>query len=153
MPHVYWVPAGMMPEPGVTLKVACVQIGVVKLKGCGAGLSETVNVNVEPQVPIVVIEYTAVTTFAVVLVSVPVIEFRGVVSAAPPVKPVPVGALQVYWVLAGTVPFTPSVGVTVNIANPQATAVIGLIIATGLTVTVNTKGVAGPQRSGLGVIV
>jgi hypothetical protein len=143
----------MMPEPGVTLKVACVQIGVVKLNGCGAGFRETVSVKLDPQVPTAVTAYTAVTTFAVVFLKVPVMEFRGVVSAAPPVKPVPVGALQVYCVLAGTTPFTPSVGVTVNMANPQATAVIGVIVATVLTVTVNTKGLAGPQTCGLGVIV
>jgi hypothetical protein len=45
-------------------------------------------------------------------------------------------------VLAGTVPLVPSVGVTVNKANPQATAVMGVMLACGFTVTVNTKGLA-----------
>jgi hypothetical protein len=56
-------------------------------------------------------------------------------------------------VLAGTVPLTPSVGVTVNNANPQATAVIGEILACGFTVTVSTNGKAPLQTEVLGKIV
>ena len=68
-----------MPEPGVTLKVACVQIGVVKLNGCGAGFNVTVKVKVEAQAPAAVLtEYTAEVTDAVVFVSVPLILFCGV---------------------------------------------------------------------------
>ena len=46
-----------------------------------------------------------------------------------------------------------SCGVTVNSANPQAVAVIALIFATGLIVTVNTKGVPVLHNNVLGVIV
>ena len=152
--QVYSVPVGIIPEEGVTLKVLAVQVVVVKLLICAAGFSVTVKVKVEAQAPAAVLTvYTATVAEAVVLISVPVILLCGLGWVAPPENPEPVGPNQVYCVLAGTVPFTPSVGVTVNSANPQATAVIGVIFACGFTVTVNTNGVAGPQSCGLGVIV
>ena len=65
---------------------------------------------------------------------------------APPIKPIPVGAVHVYRVPAGTMPFAPSTGVTVNITPLQVTVVISVITAVGLMVmvTVNTVPIQVP---------
>ena len=62
------------------------------------------------------------------------------VALIPPVKPpVTEGAGQVYIVPAGTIPLVISVGVVVNEVPLQMAAVIALIVAIGLTVTVTVK--------------
>ena len=72
---------------------------------------------------------------------------------APPVNPVPVGADQLYNVPAGTTPFVTSVGVTVNCTPVQVVVLIGVMIPTGLTVTVTVNGAPGPQATVLGVMI
>ncbi len=54
----------------------------------------------------------------------------------PVIPPVTVGALQLYVVPAGTIPFVPFVGVALNCTPPHVVAVIALITAFGFTVTV-----------------
>ena len=66
--------------------------------------------------------------------------FTAFVPAVPPVNPpVTVGADQLYKVPAGTTPFVPLVGVTVNNTPLQLTPVIAVTLATGLIVTVTAK--------------
>jgi hypothetical protein len=73
---VYSVPVGIIPDEGVTLNIAAVQVVVVKLLICAAGFSVTVKVKVEAQAPAAVLTvYTATVAEAVVLKSVPVILF------------------------------------------------------------------------------
>jgi len=82
----------------------------------------------------------------VVLVSVPLTLVDADTCVAPPVKPKPVGADQVYVVPAGMIlPFTPSVGVTVKVTPLHVVVVIALIVAPGLMVT--TKLNAGPVHT------
>ena len=87
------------------------------------------------------------------MASVPLILLCGVICVAPPVKPVPVGAVHVYNVPAGTTPFVTSVGVTVNCTPVQVVVLIGVMIPTGLTVTVTVNGAPGPQATVLGVMI
>ena len=62
------------------------------------------------------------------------------VALNPPVNPpLTLGALQVYKVPAGTIPFVALVGLTVNSTPLQLTVVIGLTTAVGLIVTVNVN--------------
>ena len=71
------------------------------------------------------------------LVSVPNKPFC-VVPVAPPVSPpVMIGADQLYVVPAGTIPLLPLVGVTLKKSPLHTVAVIAVITAFGLTVTVN----------------
>jgi hypothetical protein len=88
----------------------------------------------------------------VVLDSVPKILVDAIAFDKPPLKPVPVGALHVYVVPAGTTPFVASVGVTVNITPLQVTVVIGVTVAFGFTVTV-TVNAAPVQAPVVGVTV
>ena len=67
--------------------------------------------------------------------------------------PVTVGALQLYKVPAGTIPFVPFVGVTVNNTPLQVTPVIAVTLAVGLTVTVTVNVVPTPQLTVVGVTV
>ena len=63
-----------------------------------------------------------------------------VVPLAPPVNPpLTLGALQLYKVPAGTIPFVALVGLTVNSTPLQLTVVIGLTTAVGLIVTVKVN--------------
>ena len=64
----------------------------------------------------------------------------------PVIKPVTDGALHAYVVPAGTMPFVIFVGVTTKLTPLQVTAVIAVITAVGLivTVTVNTAPVQLP---------
>ena len=82
----------------------------------------------------------------VVFTKVPNILLTVPACVKPPVKPIPVGALQVYTVPAGTMPFTPSVGVILNPTPLQVVTVIGLIEALGFKyiVTENTVPVQLP---------
>ena len=89
----------------------------------------------------------------VVLASVPLIFTCAVVCVAPPVKPAPVGAAQVNSVLAGTTPLVPLVGVTVNVTPVHVVVLIGVMMPTGLTVTVTVNVAPGPHATVLGVII
>lgn len=61
-------------------------------------------------------------------------ELWAVPCAEPPVKPVPVGAVHVYLVPAGT-----PEGVTLNVPPLHIVAVLSVTVATGLIVTVAVK--------------
>ena len=87
----------------------------------------------------------------VVLIKLPLI-LAALVADNPPVKPVPVGTDQLYVVPDGTVPFIPFTGATVKPAPLQVVAVIGVITATGFTVTVTVNG-APVQLPEVGVTV
>ena len=72
----------------------------------------------------------------------------------PPVRlPLIDGADHVYNVPAGTTPLVTSVGVTVNCTPVQVVVLIGVMIPTGLTVTVTVNGAPGPQATVLGVMI
>jgi hypothetical protein len=94
----------------------------------------------------------AVCAVFIALVSVPLILAGDPLLAAPPVKPVPVGAVQVYVVPAGTKPLVPFTGVTVNPAALHTAEVIGVIAGFGFTVTVMLK-VPPEQLPDFGVTV
>ena len=87
------------------------------------------------------------------MVRVPLILFCATACDSPPVKPVPVGAVQVYCVPAGTTPLVTSVGVTVNVTPVHVVVLIGVMIPTGLTVTVTVNAAPAPHATVLGVIV
>ena len=75
------------------------------------------------------------------------------VPVTPPViPPVTAGADQLYNVPEGTIPFIPSVGVTVNVTPLQVTPVIAAIDTLGFTVTV-TVNVAPVQLPDNGVTI
>ena len=74
-------------------------------------------------------------------------------AVAPPEKPEPVGKAHVYLVPPGTIPLVPSVGVNVKVNPAQIVVVIGLIAATGFTVTVSVNVAPLPHVLVLGVIV
>jgi hypothetical protein len=79
------------------------------------------------------------------LFSVPLI-FDAVVPDCPPVSPpVTEGAAQLNVVPAGTMPFTPLVGVTVNAIPLQVVAVIAVIVVTALIVIVSVNVAPAPQ--------
>ena len=68
------------------------------------------------------------------------------VPDTPPLTPLVVtGADQLYNVPAGTIPFAPLTGDDVNITPLQVTALIGVMLAPGLRVTVNVKERLAPQ--------
>ena len=69
----------------------------------------------------------------------------------PVIPPVTVGADQLYNVPAGTIPFVPFVGVTVNNIPLQDDAVIAVIADTGVTLTVTVKLAPAPQLTVVGV--
>jgi hypothetical protein len=76
----------------------------------------------------------------VVLVSVPEIFAGDPLLAAPPVNPgVMVGIGQLYVVPAGTVPFGPLTGVTLNPVPLHTDVGMSVIAAFGFTVTVNVN--------------
>ena len=89
----------------------------------------------------------------VVFVNVPLIVFTALPCAAPPVKPVPVGAVQVYKVPVGTTPFTPSVGVALNNTPLHVVVLIGVMIPIGLIVTTTVNGAFTPHNTVVGVTV
>ncbi len=84
------------------------------------------------------------------LVKLPLINDAFVALNPPVIPPVTVGASQLYNVPAGTIPFVPSVGLTVNATPLQLTVVIAVTTAVGLTVTV-TVNVAPVQLPDKGV--
>ena len=89
----------------------------------------------------------------VVFVNVPLIVPTALPCAAPPVKPTPVGAVQVYKVPVGTTPFTPSVGVALNNTPLHVVVLIGVMIPIGLIVTTTVNGAFTPHNTVVGVTV
>ena len=77
--------------------------------------------------------------------------FTKLVCDAPLLIPNPVGAVHVYKVPAGTIPFVISVGVLLKATPSQLVAVMAVIYAAGLTVTVTVNGSAAPQFTIIGV--
>ena len=65
----------------------------------------------------------------------------------------PVGAVHVYKVPVGTMPFVASTGVTLNITPLHVVAVNGFTVADGFTVTVTVNVAFAPQLSVVGVTV
>jgi hypothetical protein len=89
----------------------------------------------------------------VVFVNVPLIVFTALACVNPPVKPVPVGAVQVYKVPAGTTPLVPSVGVTLKSTPLHVVVLIGVMMPTGLIVTVTVNVAFAPQLTVVGVTI
>ncbi len=85
-------------------------------------------------------------------VKLPLINAAFVALSPPDIPPVTVGANQLYKVPTGTIPFVPSVGLTVNATPLQLIVVIAVTTAVGLTVTV-TVNVAPVQLPDNGVTV
>ena len=85
------------------------------------------------------------------MVSVPLIIVTDATCVAPPVKPVPVGAVHVYLVPAGITPFAPSTGVILNSAPLHPIVVIAFTIASGLMLTVTVNAAPFPQVAVNGV--
>ena len=76
------------------------------------------------------------------------------VPVPPPViPPVTVGVDQLYNVPTGTMPFTPLVGVTVNMTPLQVIAVIAVMLTEGFTETVTVNVMPTPQLTVVGVTV
>ena len=152
------VPAGIIPFVtfvGVILKNTPLQVVVLIAVICASGFKFTVT---EKDAPVHdpdtgVTIYVAVTTPIVVFVKVPVMELTPTPCEAPPVNPLPVGALHVYVVPAGTIPFVPFTGLTVNNTPPHPVVLIGVITAVGLIVTVNVNVAFVPHKVEVGVIV
>lgn len=110
----------------------------------GFGLIVTFSVNAVPeQAPLTgVTVYVAVCIELVVLVSVPPIEAP--LPGAPPAKPDPVGAAQLYVVPAGTMPSVTLAGMSVKLSPLHIMAFMVFITGAGFTVTVTVK--AGPVQ-------
>ncbi len=136
------VPAGITPFTpfvGVVLKATPVQVVSVIAFTAAFGLMVTVTVNVVPAPQLTVLGvtvYVAVCALLVGLFIVPVILAALVPLAPPVIPPVTPGADQLYVVPAGTMPFVPLTGDTVNNTPVQLTVVIAVIATTGLIVTV-----------------
>ena len=80
--------------------------------------------------------------------------FTAFVPGNPPViAPVTVGADHEYNVPAGTIPFVPLVGVTVNNTPLQLTPVIAVTAAEGFTDTVTVNAAPVPQFADVGVTI
>ena len=86
------------------------------------------------------------------MTKVPVIVVALLPDAPPVILPVTPGALHVYVVPAGTIPFVPFTGVTLKNTPLHDTPVIALIVAFAFTVTV-TVNVAPVQLPDTGVTV
>jgi hypothetical protein len=140
---------------GLTVNVTPLQLTVVIALITAVGLIVTVTVNVAPvQLPDVgVAIYVAVLAIFVVFVNVPVMLLTALDCDNPPVKPTPVGVVQVYKVPAGTIPLLPLVGLTVKPTPEHVVFVIADITAVGLIVTVIVNGVAAPQITVLGITI
>ena len=137
------------------LKNTPLQVVVLIAAICASGFKFTVT---EKDAPVHdpdtgVTIYVAVTTLIVVFVKVPVMELTPTPCEAPPVNPLPVGALHVYVVPAGTIPFVPFTGLTVNNTPPQLVVLIGVIDDVGLTVTVTVNVAFAPHKFDVGVTV
>jgi len=140
---------------GVTLNITPLHVVVVNGFTVADGFTITVTVNeaFAPQLSVVgVTVYVAVCDTLVGLVKVPVILFDPPPVLPPVIKPVTTGALHAYVVPAGTIPFVPLVGVTVNNTPLQLTPVIAVTLATGFNVTVKVNVEPTPQGE-LGVTI
>ena len=156
--QLYVVPTGMIPFVpfvGLTVKLTPLHVVFVIAVTCASGFRFTVTENEAPvhDPDTGVTMYVAVTTPIVVFVKVPVIELTPTPCEAPPVNPTPVGALHVYVVPAGTMPFVPFTGLTVNNTPPHPVVLIGVITAVGLIVTVNVNAAFAPHKVDVGVTV
>jgi len=142
--QLYKVPAGtipFVPLVGVTVNNTPLQLTPVIAVTLGVGLIVTVTAKLAPiHVPDTgVTVYVALCCVFVGLTKVPLM-FTAFVPVVPPVNPpVTTGALQLYKVPAGTTPFVPLVGVTVNNTPLQLTPVIAVTLGVGLIVTVTAK--------------
>ena len=118
------------------------------------GFTFTVNENAAPeQLPdFGVTRYVAVLVIFVVLPNIPNIPPTADTCAAPPVIPVPVGALHVNVVPDGITPFVTSVGVILKNTPLHVVVLIGVTLAYGLILTV-TVNVAPVQLPDTGVTV
>ena len=139
---------------GVTVNPTPLQLTVViaVITSVGLIVTNTVNVVPDPHGVLGVTIYVAVLAIFVVFVNIPVMLSTGIVCDNPPVIPVPVGANHVYTVPAGTTPFTPSVGVTVNATPLHVVVVIDVIDAPGNTFT-TTLNDAPVQLPDVGVTI
>ena len=142
--QLYKVPAGtipFVPFVGVTVNNTPLQVTPVIAVTLAVGLTVTVTVNVVPvQVPdIGVTVYVAVCWVFVGFTKVPLILIAFVPIAPPVIAPVTVGALQLYKVPAGIIPFVPLVGVRVNNTPLHVTPVIAVTLAVGLILMVTVK--------------
>lgn len=130
----------LAPSAGVKMNAMPLQTvndtGVI----AGRGLTVTAIIKAEPEHPPLegVTVYVAVLAELVVLTRFPVM-FNAPVPAAPPVKPAPAGAAQVYVVPAGIMPLVPSTGVIVKLSPVQTEAAIALIAGAGFIVMVTVK--------------
>ena len=156
--QVYVVPDGtipFVPLTGLTVNNTPPQMVVLIGVITAVGLTVTVQVNVAftpHKVDVGVTIYVAVCVVFVGLLNVPVNIVAPLPVVPPVIPPVTLGALQLYVVPAGTIPLLPLVGVALNKTPLQPTAVIALITALGLTVTV-TVNVAPVQLPDNGVTV
>jgi hypothetical protein len=145
-----------VPSVGVTTNGNPLQVTVVIAVTSGVGFSVTITVNAAPvQLPDNgVTLYVTVCVVFVRLLNNPYTVSRLSVADAPPVTvPVNVGALQLYKLLSGTMPFVTLVGVTTNGTPLHVTVVIVVISAVGGTVTVTVNGAPSPQSALLGVTI
>ena len=148
------VPTGTIPFvllTGVTVNPTPLHTEAVIVVIAGAGFTVTVTIKVPPvQLPDVgVTVQVAVCAVLVGLTRVPLI-FAAAEPAAPPVMPpVNVGAAHEQVVPAGTVPFVPLTGVTVNPDPLHTVAVIAVITGSGLTVTIALPDCACEQEEPL----
>ena len=158
VPQLYNVPDGTIPLlifVGLTVNATPLQLTELIAVITAVGLIVTVNVNVDPiQVPVIgVTVYVAVLAIFVVFVKPPLILATATPCEAPPVNPVPVGAVHVYKVPTGTTPSNTSVGLILNTNPLHTVVVIALMIPTGLIVTVTVKEAFAPQLSVVGVTI
>ena len=156
--QLYKVPTGItpfIPFVGVTPKLTPLHdvavIALINADGFRFTVTEKDAPVHDPDTGVTI--YVAVTTPIVVFVKVPVIELTPDACDKPPVNPTPVGTVQVYKVPAGTIPFVPFTGLTVNNTPPHPVVLIGVITAVGLIVTVNVNVAFAPHKVDVGVIV
>ena len=154
--QLYNVPDGItpfVPFIGVTVNDTPLQVMPVIAVTDAEGLTVTVTVNAVPvQFPDDgVTIYVAVCAVLVGFVRVPLITLAFVALNPPVNPPVTLGALQLYVVPAGTIPFAPLVGVAVKSTPLQVTLVIAVTDATGLIVTATVNAAPVPQLTVVGV--
>ena len=131
-----------VPLIGVIVKITPLQVVVLNVLMVAAGLIVTVTVNGLPAPQLMVAGvtiYVAVTARFVVFNKLPNMSAAPVVCDNPPVKPEPVGTVHVYVVPAGTIPFVPLTGDTVNATPLHEVVVMAVMPATGFSVTTTVK--------------
>jgi hypothetical protein len=155
--HAYVVPAGtipFVPFTGVTLKNNPLHVVLVIALITADGFTFTVKENTDPvQLPDNgVTRYVAVLVIFVVLPNIPNIPPTADTCVAPPVMPVPVGALHVNVVPDGITPLLPSVGVILKNTPLHVVVLIVVTLAYGLILTL-TVNVVPVQLPDIGVTV